>query len=367
MGLQNLRVKLEELKREREIRADLLPYQEYLNYPISSFAQALQDGMVTFRKSDQWAVLLHGSVGTGKSTFAVGTLVDVRRRRWDWRRTAKMGRYDPPGQYGAYVASRDIAVLVRGQVGSDEMKERLLSGRQAWLTTPFLVLDDLGSERPTDAVKDEFQQLLEGRYAKRLKTLVVSNLKVAALRKMFGDRVGDRLAEATFLSADGPSLRRDAVDRPIFPITWTAVPPERCFGRGACKEPPNCPFGQHCQAVHVRNGGTGSVRMCLGSLYCQDAKCPLAYPCRKIRDSVDPTQMGDQFVADLLAMLEWLLRDRDREAFGKRFQERQNELLGQLTAVPTIEQKKVIRDRVFADLKAEGLTEPTWSKRPIFH
>lgn len=62
-------------------------------------------------------------------------------------------------------------------------------------TKRFLVLDDLGVERPTDWVLEQLYLLVNERYERQLPTVATSNYNVKDLESRIGSRVVDRLLE----------------------------------------------------------------------------------------------------------------------------------------------------------------------------
>lgn len=59
----------------------------------------------------------------------------------------------------------------------------------------LLVLDDLGTERPTDWVLERLFEIIDHRYNEMLPTVVTTNATPEELKKHLGDRIFDRLRE----------------------------------------------------------------------------------------------------------------------------------------------------------------------------
>jgi DNA replication protein DnaC len=57
----------------------------------------------------------------------------------------------------------------------------------------FLVLDDLGTTRPTDFVMDVLPTLILARQEDEKKTLITSNLTIEEIAKLYGERVASRI------------------------------------------------------------------------------------------------------------------------------------------------------------------------------
>jgi DNA replication protein DnaC len=71
-----------------------------------------------------------------------------------------------------------------------------------------LILDDLGSERPTGWTREQLFRLINHRYEQLLPVLLTSNLDPGALRSQVGDRTVSRLVEmCEWVELVGPDYR----------------------------------------------------------------------------------------------------------------------------------------------------------------
>lgn len=120
--------------------------------------------------------MLIGSYGTGKTHLLALTCQalmrrhEVRLRYWtvgDLMAEAK-SLLDSNGAYGLFERAATI---------------------------PLLVLDDIGSDRPTDWVLDEFQRVIDRRYQADLPVMGASNLRTDDWADVFGGRVASRLLD----------------------------------------------------------------------------------------------------------------------------------------------------------------------------
>ena len=64
-------------------------------------------------------------------------------------------------------------------------------------TIDILVLDDLGSEKPSDWVREKLFVLINARYEAELPTIITSNYSTADLVDRLGQRIVSRLIEMT--------------------------------------------------------------------------------------------------------------------------------------------------------------------------
>lgn len=63
------------------------------------------------------------------------------------------------------------------------------------LTVDVLCIDDIGSERITDFVKNEIFYVVEYRYSNMLKTFFTSNMSLRQIAESYDDRLASRIAE----------------------------------------------------------------------------------------------------------------------------------------------------------------------------
>ncbi len=123
-----------------------------------------------------WGLILGGTKGTGKTVAAVAGMVQSGG--------------------GAFVAAEEIAAP---------------SGRELAETVApadYLVIDDTGDEALTDLGVVRFRQLCGTRHAANRRTVITTNLDLAAWAERYGSRLVDRFREgAGFKAYSGASLR----------------------------------------------------------------------------------------------------------------------------------------------------------------
>lgn len=141
--------------------------------------------------SDQWALVLCGDFGVGKSGLAAGILRDAADRQ----------------QPGLFCKTADVWDRWKATFRRDaetSAQEVLASLR----TVPYLVLDDLGVDISTDFVKTALYQVLDDRHGHSRKTVITTNLDVKKLAVHLGERTMRRFEEGTVIhTVDGPNLR----------------------------------------------------------------------------------------------------------------------------------------------------------------
>lgn len=143
-------------------------------------------------------VVLSGAPGCGKTVAAVAWLVSEIQNPARWQGD---GMWTFIGRPPMFVTAARLARYPRYD---DEAMARLLrAGR--------LVVDDMGVEFMDErgsysALLDE---LVNERYARRLSTVLTTNLDGAAFKARYGERIADRIREAgKFVSLSDASMRR---------------------------------------------------------------------------------------------------------------------------------------------------------------
>lgn len=151
------------------------------------FFEALKDPKPTagVRGVNAWRqsgfLLIFGDHGTGKSFSAAYALYVLARRVLlnDWKY---------PSAWGSFSA---MWVSAYRATTKDDIFETAR-------TTPVLVLDDLGSEEPTNRAKARITEIISERYNHKKITVLTTNYDSLELENVYGKRMSDRIL------GDGP-------------------------------------------------------------------------------------------------------------------------------------------------------------------
>ncbi|HEY3057153.1 MAG TPA: ATP-binding protein [Thermoanaerobaculia bacterium] len=125
-------------------------------------------------------LLLMGSCGVGKTHLAVAALIEIIR-------TAKDGRL-------LFRNFQDLIQEIQASFDSDEVPSKSELMRPL-LEADLLVLDELGSQKPTTFVQDILYYVINTRYNEERTTIFTTNYPEAANPKeeSLSDRIGPRL------------------------------------------------------------------------------------------------------------------------------------------------------------------------------
>ena len=131
-------------------------------------------------------IIIGGDTGRGKTGLAIGL-------------ARKLLEDDVRGV--EYVSVPEMLDDMRPGSGGDDPMSRLKRRH-------VLILDDLGSAKPSDWVYERLYVLINARYESELPTIVTTNIQPESLVEAIGDRVVSRLQEdAITLAVTGPDRR----------------------------------------------------------------------------------------------------------------------------------------------------------------
>jgi DNA replication protein DnaC len=138
-------------------------------------------------------LLLSGSAGTGKTSLAIATLKD-------WVKQTEGQR---PARF--VDVSEILAALKRSFSDSTADAESILEIAQA---NDFLVIDDLGKQKMSDWVADQFYLLINTLYTQKKRVIITTNLPVKQLTNYLDYPVISRICQMCHqLQMGGADLR----------------------------------------------------------------------------------------------------------------------------------------------------------------
>lgn len=176
---------------ERLYRATLAEFEHWFSPAAKRGLDAVQTYIRDWDANREAGkgLYLCGPVGTGKTRLASAAALELIRRR---------------GVPTLFHTAPTLLDRLRPSAGPDE--------RQAWMSAAsgaeLLVLDDLGSEVPSDWTKERIFVLVNERNRRNVPTIYTSNVGPKDLAGRLGDRTASRIIETSdFVVMDGPDYR----------------------------------------------------------------------------------------------------------------------------------------------------------------
>lgn len=134
-------------------------------------------------ESEKPFLVIAGSVGSGKTTAAT----------WAVMRSGMMARH---------IRASELASIA--PFGESAGRWKALRDMR------LLVIDDLGTEHPSEWWKSNFDGLIDARHGAKLRTIITTNLSPTQITDAYGLRISDRLRQSSIYAACGAQSLRGA-------------------------------------------------------------------------------------------------------------------------------------------------------------
>jgi DNA replication protein DnaC len=172
-------------------------FKPYFSPSAARAAEKVENYLKSWEENREFGKGLYfcGGVGTGKTHLAVAVMNELMQRK------------------------RVPSLFVTVPEFLDNLREAyMIPGRDLdeWMDTvknaDLLVLDDLGSERPTEWVRERLFVIVNHRYREALPTLFTSNIGPRDLATQLGERTASRIiAMCDWISLEGEDYRESIV------------------------------------------------------------------------------------------------------------------------------------------------------------
>lgn len=140
------------------------------------------------------SLLIWGNYGNGKSHLAAAVANSLRT----FEKTV------------VFCSVPELLARIRSTFNKAKDSESEHEIMNALLKCDLLILDDIGSEKPTEWVADVLFRIIDGRYRKEAHVFYTSNLKPSLLEERLGGRIYDRILETTLpVQNRAPSYRQE--------------------------------------------------------------------------------------------------------------------------------------------------------------
>lgn len=140
-----------------------------------------------YRQGLKEGLFIHGKAGTGKTHIAAA-LIRARVSKLKVR-----GNIEDASADMVFVSLVDLLLEIKAcfREGSEITEERIID--KYTTGSPFLTIDDLGTEKSTEWVLQTLHTIIDRRYRNMQKTVITSNLDLDGIAAKIGDRIASRI------------------------------------------------------------------------------------------------------------------------------------------------------------------------------
>jgi DNA replication protein DnaC len=180
------------------------------NPQIAAFIEKWGADILAHIESGRGLYLWGRTTGNGKTTVAASISLDWIRRGVS---VALANRESVRNILALFVHVPSFLRQAKQIYESDEIVSREASAEVADLTrrmtkVPLLVLDDIGAEKPSEAVRERLLTIIDARWADSRSTIYTSNLALNELEISLGARIRSRIEGTAVAIQFGGSDRR---------------------------------------------------------------------------------------------------------------------------------------------------------------
>jgi DNA replication protein DnaC len=137
------------------------------------------------------SVFITGACGTGKSHLAASM--------------AKRYSLDSKNITGLWVNFQEMAIMVKTSFRDDtESMDDII---KKVIKQPFLIMDDIGTAKPTESAIETLYMITNQRYERMMQTIYTTNLSLGEMAASYGDRVASRLSDCKQIKLEGKDRR----------------------------------------------------------------------------------------------------------------------------------------------------------------
>jgi len=160
------------------------------------------------------SVLFAGRPGCGKTHLAVAMMKEVYEKDWQYYCDQQISRIkndeDPQKNFISrklFITVPQLLMEIRSSFNDDtDYSEMDVVNKYSYV--PFLVLDDLGSEKTTEYAVTTLYMIIDNRYSWMKDTIITTNLTAAEIGEKLSERIASRLNSYQLIRIDMPDYRK---------------------------------------------------------------------------------------------------------------------------------------------------------------
>ena len=200
--------------RYRKILADMTDLLHRAGVPAKYFDRSFESftgnnkAVDECRKYQSGGLVLYGPTGCGKTHLAVSVLRE--RKRNSIQGLIDM-EWNPDSDYSSekslFVTVPDLLLEIRSsfQDGAGKTEQDII---EHYSTIPFLVLDDLGSEKTSEFAITTLYIIIDRRDRELLPTVITTNLNPQEIEEKLSARISSRMAGWKNIKINMPDYRK---------------------------------------------------------------------------------------------------------------------------------------------------------------
>lgn len=204
--------KQKNLQTQRENPEKVLRYwgvpQKHMSCSFDNFmgGDAAKEACIEASKKIN-SILLSGTTGCGKTHLAVAMM---RRKVVETDivyQTYSLGLWPEKSPKACFITVPELLLQIRATYNnkSDRTEEELID---EYGSVSLLVLDDLGSEKPTEWAESTLYLIIDRRNRDDRWTIVTTNLSLGEIEQRIGARIASRLADMKIIKLNLPDYRK---------------------------------------------------------------------------------------------------------------------------------------------------------------
>jgi len=184
-------------ERKRDEKQTLFAFGVPLRYLDCSFKNYVskenEEIVSELQKHDDFttSIFITGPVGVGKTHLAVAFMRQTMFKSVNEQR---------------FFTANDIILKLKSTINSDTKTEAgVFSELKARMK--MLIIDDIGTERPTEYAMQAWYKIIDDRYSIMAPTIYTSNLSIPEFAERYGDRMASRLSSGLIIKLKGTDYR----------------------------------------------------------------------------------------------------------------------------------------------------------------
>ena len=160
------------------------------------------------------SMLLTGKPGCGKTHLGAAVMMNTHTKDWQYFCDQQISKIndgeDPAKDFNSrklFITVPELLMEIRSSF-NDDTDYTEMDMVEKYSSVPFLVLDDLGSEKTTEYAVTTLYLIIDNRYSWIKNTIITTNLTAAEIGEKLSERIASRLNSYQLVRIDLPDYRK---------------------------------------------------------------------------------------------------------------------------------------------------------------